>query len=397
MFVAGAGIAAGVRATRSPAPTSVPATDGDACATVPARLSCRTVTVEGRTFRYSLVGGDPASGNGVLLDPGGPGLAVLSGQHGLSALVEQHPQVTAWGAAYVLEEPWVTAPVEPGCRNALRAFYSAARLNGDADATAAALVRDCDLALPGRFGHGRELFRAAVAAIETAEGVTISTFVGASFGVVRASYIADMLTRTLLLRPYPLGAPPADVLTERAERAWLRLPDTTNVVPVPDLGVEVPDRSLPVTPFDWYSAVLSAAYVDDPSQLESLRSGDPAAIGHLSDGLWQRYGQTDLSPGYLAYLSEVCPTATGWPDPATMTDPAARVLATAHLPCRHLPSATPQPLDVDCVVIDHDDPIAPPGLLDTIRERATTVVNVATGQHHSLEGFDECLRTLQAP
>jgi hypothetical protein len=42
------------------------------------------------------------------------------------------------------------------------------------------------------------------------------------------------------------------------------------------------------------------------STVGAMSSEVRQAVGRLSDQLWQRYGETQISPAYLAMLDETC-------------------------------------------------------------------------------------------
>ncbi len=130
----------------------------------------------------------------------------------------------------------------------------------------------------------------------------------------------------------------------------------------------------PVNGFDLASAVVGAALSNQghvqalkAEQANELDNQDLHTIADLSDGLWLRYGRVDLSPAYLAYLGEVCPTYEEWgelPDAADL-DPVGRVLHASLSPCQggvvpaHEARRPPLHVSADCVVASQTDATSP--------------------------------------
>mgnify|MGYP001949671550 FL=1 len=371
----------------------------DACDGQPTREVCRSITVDGRQWRYAFYPADQETAETVIFDPGGPGVAVLSGQYQLG-MVRDH----LLGGEYnvlALEEPWVTAPVPDSCATALTAFYLALRQGAEYLDPARVLTRECDLA-GDSFGFTASGYRAAVAAILERHRLTLAGFLAHSFGSVRLAYLSgsELAPRwAIITRPYPVGVDPGELTAARVEvlRRHVGEPSVD-----PAVAVEVADRSLPVTAFDVVSAVIGTGYVTDEELADVVdhltTASDPALIGRLSDQLWMRYGVDSLSPGMLAYWSEVC-RATGAgqvPPTLDLTDPAT-VMAAAFAPC----TGRPERLSVDtratevCVTASVNDSVTPGALIERYLVGAT-VVAVSPRSHGDLSGLDRCWEDVTA-
>jgi hypothetical protein len=334
----------------------------------------------------------------IVVDLGGPGIALLAGGSNLGELAAEVPALGERFSFVFIEEPWVTEPLDDRCRESLRNFYAAARdVAADAPSHAAGLVDACDVGdRTRRWGHDAERYASAVEEIARRERLDIRGFVGQSFGDVRASYLAPgTYDWSVFLRPFPLDVNGESLLGERATLATAmaeRLAAEGRFTSGPgDLGS-----------FDLASAVLGLGYLS-PGDLERLAPGvlsgaDRASIRSLSDRVWQVYGDGDVSPAYLAYLDEVCAAATRWPVYEPGTTSVANVLAAAHLPCAAIdppPGGSREDnaltRDRSCAVVSPADPISPASLVT-----ADTLVTVDAVEHQSIAGLDECLRRVRA-
>lgn len=403
-----------VTASGGAAPTAEPIAPeavNDACLRA-ATSGCRVFEGSQREYRYLVL--DEAGAlsdvrDVVVLDLGGPGEVLFP-----SNTMELERQVRSTLGPLVdgrrvllLEEPWVGRTVPESCAGALTEFVSQLRtdLTTSGDAT---VLDECTLPIEDA-GWTAERYREALGGALAHEEARMVGFVGLSFGAVRSTYLReDTDVWKVLVRPAAApGSDAADVLAARTrsiERA-LREACTpcgasgsldaylTEVVRDLDARpLTVEQRSVPVTGFDYLSALVVSGLQSEPEQLSELLE-EPRAhagtVGQLSDALWSRYGTDAIGPGYLAYLNEVCPAYQAWAGPGSTTLIDALVHA-AHAPCSqnqvdHLvPSAA-----ADCVVTAEEDVVAPPELARTwkITNNATVSSKIAD---HWLDGASAC-------
>jgi hypothetical protein len=372
------------------------------------REPCRSVTVGGHTWRYAILRASAPTTRTALVDLGGPGEAVLSGRNGLGSLQSAHPSLAKRYNLLFVEEPWVTRTPPAGCQDALGAFYRAVRgAQGTAAARGAAVARRCSVgAEPRRWGFDPATVGSVVAAIERREGIAVSGFVGLSFASVRWSYLAGRpLDWSVLLRPFPLRARGRELVAARAQATAALTGAVASGRPSPGAaapGSGRPIRSLPVTRFDRLSALIGLAYLDR-AELDRLAPGvvngsDRATIGELSDRLWLRYGDDQISPAYLAYLDEVCGTAGSWPAPRSRVWTVADVLAAAHLPCRAVASRPlPRPATGRlCLVTSPADAVTPEALARRSFPASVAWARSADRSHSSFDGLGACLQRVGA-
>jgi hypothetical protein len=387
----------------SPSPSATPPTVSAACEAHPVRETCSSVEVGGRAVRYALLRTEAPTADTVLIDLGGPGIAVLSGQFNLAGLRAGLGGLAASVNLLVVEEPWAQQDVPAPCRAALTAFYRAVRSEPHPEGPARALSTACGIgSQPPRWGHSPQGYREAVAAIARTERLALRGVVASSFGSVRWQWLSQAPTAAtvawvVLLRPYPLGATGSELVGARAAAVTRLL--GRPLQPLTDTAT-VDARTTPVTRFDQLSAAVELGYVEDPGALAAVLDGrDLTRIARLSDALWLRYGTEDLSPGYVAYLDEVCPTGGTWPD-AEPVESVRGVLVASHLPCRSLPAAAParstQPRQPTCVVTSPRDAVTPEPLVRRTYTRWTKVafVRVAGLAHGSFDGVEQCLAKL---
>lgn len=378
------------------------------CTAHPVREACSVVEAQGRSWRYALLPAE-RSEQAIIVDPGGPGLAILSGVARLGEFASSYPELSRLSEQHsllFLEEPWVTRELDDACRRALRSFYEALRsAPPSAPLPAEQIVHDCRLGTgQSVWGFSPRDYQAVLGAIEQAEGIDIVGFVGLSFGSARWSYLEGdtKLEWATLVRPFPVGVSGTEIVARRAEMIEAIVErEAKNLGPATAPPPTTRARSLPVTDFDRASARVALGYLDPVESAELapgvLNGQDTEAIGSLSDDLWQRYGETDLSPAYLAYLDEVCTIAQDWPAELDAVDTVVDVLTAAHLPCQYVPysSAAPRsdatPPRRTCLVLSPNDPVSPVAPLDLI-ENGVAVVEARSADHGSVEGLDECLR-----
>jgi len=372
------------------------------CQAAPTREQCSSVKVDGRAVRYALYRAPVATQETLLVDVGGPGVAVLSGLEGLGALAQALGPSGAKFNLLFIEEPWVTASMPRKCDDALSGYYRVVR-SGASDVTSEArrLIDDCGVG-QGRWGFSRASLVSSLEAIKSSEKITVRRFLGFSFGSVRWSYLhgPDWLS-SILVRPFPLGVPGDRII---AARVTALEQDTVAPAAPRAAGVVVEGRSLPVTAFDLASARVQMSYLppeqrDRVARLMSQGKGHKAA-GQLSDRLWGRFGKERLAPSMLAYLDEVC-QASSWPASRVGVSPGS-VLAALTAPCRWVPGVRPdreptlRPPEVGrlCVVVGDSDPVVPGALMEqelTPLPDRTTLLKVPERDHTAVSGLQECL------
>jgi hypothetical protein len=406
--------------------TSAPAAPLPSCEGVK-QDACRQLTDPGAgPVRYALLGparstGDPV----VLVDLGGPGIS-LFGRHwpdGLAA--ELGPRYAGLRLA-VLEEPWVRHDQSDACRRVSARFLTGMRtapVGGPFEPPASVAAAGGELTGVCGTGWGwtPQRFAAAVRAVERAERVHITGYVGVSFGARRLGYLESVPGWAVLADPAPRTMTAAEYLDARHDAALAalarRCPEcgsgpaltarldalarTLDAHPVP-----VRARSVPLTGPDLGAALLSLAYQPDPvarragRALTSAVGTEDRLLGTLADLVWNRYGTMDLSPAYLAYAEETCPSLAGWrralarPAP----DPVAAVLARIHAPClaARAPAVPPVPVPADtCVSNAAEDGVAPSSFADTWRDVSLRITRPGGG-HGDGSGIAACLDALSA-
>ena len=340
-------------------------------------------------YRY-FVAGNAAADSAVVIDLGGPGLA-LGSTALLDDFVAALPQALVEEHRFLaFEEPWAYQPdATPECADAAGDWLRASR-----DALSHS-VEDVLLAAPSslreacgpelrRSGWSPSTYREAVAAALDDQGVPLAGFIGASFGGARRLYLDDGLapTWTILVDPAPPGGSLAELLRDRSDAARQALvvycPTCTDerieaaAAALDANPVALEGRSFPVSGADLKSAIavgakqppqiqqgLAAAVSGTPLTTETLRT-----VAQTSDAAWGRFGTDGVAPSSLAYFSEVCAAYPGDPtyEPDASSASIASTLATLHSPCigadaGGLPSPAVQAL---CIVAHTGDIIAGP-------------------------------------
>lgn len=375
----------------APAPSAVTCTsrprvrDGDLCG---------TVTVGARTYRYALMRTTGSRRETIVVDPGGPGISALA-HNGVRALVQTYAgEVSQQRNVLVLEEPWVTAPVLPECDTAVSQYYRSFS-SGQPSHSAAMQVRDkCELAAPGRYGLAAD-YASILSAIAQRDGLVLEGFVGASFGSVRLDYAVQGGIRfrwAVLVRPYPVDTPMAELHAARAEAVDLAFP--AQAMPAARL-----ESGPSATPADVVAARVASGQLGDLPRTQEQ-------VIDRARGLWQAYGVDSISYSLLAYWDEVCRLST--PDSAGSWDGSAAdtrgFLASFHAPCDGLGpveerAATPKGFSAPrlCVVSAAKDSVTPGALVHaSYRRKAEQWVESAESAHTSVDGIARCIRSVQA-
>lgn len=373
-------------------PTSRPVTAApDACAKLPLPRDgefCQDLTFDGTTYRYALVRADPASTSTVLVDPGGPGISALAGPGPFRIAEPLGPELDI--NMLVIEEPWVTATLPDGCSEALTDLYRTVTEEHRIDP--GSLAERCPLA---QAGLPLDRYGALLDAIEDAEEIDVDAFYGSSFAAVRwAAADPDRFTWTVLNRPYPLGvdgaaltAARADLLDDALRQVEADIPDRPRLDTL--VGAQLDERSLPISVLDVVSARVAAGGSGIPPD-------GPGDVATLSDQLWGRYGERELSGSVLAYWAEVCAATGGFDQGGWDGTPQdlRGFLTMFHQPCSHVPSVPlapggDQPV---CVVVADGDAVAPVALSEAAFTAAdATIIRSADGRHDSTDGVAACL------
>ncbi|UQU65773.1 hypothetical protein COUCH_05490 [Couchioplanes caeruleus] len=376
----------------------------DVCVDFPSRAECRQATAGGRSWRYTLHRPARATKETVIVDFGGPGVPVLSDDY-LSGFVTQAPQVFDRYNVIAVDEPWSTRAVDPACRQSLSEFASAIRSTptGPALRQAGALRDTCDIQ-HGRWGFTPESYRQVIDAVGRKENLSYVGFIGHSFGSMRLRYLqAGPMRRTLrwaaLSRPYPVGVTGATLLTQRAEAMSTFLKSHMRAEPT----VQSPrSGGASVTRFDALSAEVEIGYLAADGQAQAaadIAAGNHDVTSRLSDQLWQRYGDGDMSPAYLAQLDELC-GAVRLELPESYRNPAD-ILAAQLLPCS--PDEKPDAARLSlgstplCVAAAAGDTVSPAVLVRAAFKDAsakTVWVALRDRSHTGDSGIDKCLTML---
>jgi hypothetical protein len=253
----------------------------------------------------------------------------------------------------------------------------------------------------GSWGFAPDQYVRDLRAIANAEKLELTGFLGYSFGDVRYAYAQDLGFRwAVFVRPYPLGVAGTEIVAARAGAVTAVLARARKLPPQPDATAA--PRSLPVVPFDSLSAQVALSYLDETSLAkfgrEVVDSTNTARIGSLSDDLWKRYGTAQLSPGYLAYLEEVCQSTPGWPAIHVIATPAD-VIAASTSPCTAPSRQVRMSIGgraAVCVVTSRTDPVLPASLAQPMltAHRAWRHVPSRSSDHASSDGVGECLASV---
>lgn len=360
---------------------------------------CFTIESGGSVWRYAYYPGASETNETVIFDPGGPGVSVLSGQYNLEQLRME------LGSEYhllVVEEPWVTAEIPEECTAESSNYYRSLR---EDLVISPANAHDWGAACSAaniRLGFTAESYAATLEAIVAKHNLDPVGFLGHSFASARLAYLTDTsvgksLQWAVISRPFPVGTSIDELIESRAaavkdylgEFAFEHDPD------------EIDTRSLAVTDFDYWSALIGLGYVHDDNLLlaiNALSSGtDPATVGALSDQLWMRYGIDSISPGMVAQMQEVCsatlPSESSTESIPRIDDGPEGILTAQMLPCTSFGASTDnlgfqENLPI-CVAISNQDLVAPADLANKYFQ-PYEIVETASRSHGSSDGWEEC-------
>lgn len=379
------------------------------CGANPVREPCLDIYVPAAgNFRYALLKAPTPTPDTVIVDFGGPGLAVLSGAVNLGAFQGTFTQLSHRYNILVLEEPWVTQVPPDDCATATSRLYQAVHDRAiQITDRAAAMAKACGLALPEFAGNPVEhigwgfdpaKYGVVVDAITARHELAIKGFVAQSWGSVRLAYLSRTdLEFAVLVRPFPVGADARTLQRHRTEAINRTLPAPVHTISATQLD----GRSPPVNHVDQLSAIIELGYVDDEyfntTAMSVLTGKDAAEIGRLSDELWTRYGQDTLSPARLAEWQEVCGAVALPPTLRAGIHSIPDVLAAGFAPCHALQVHKPPQVAArhNCIVTSALDTVTPQKLIQEqyafIAEGHITWIESKQRSHTSLDGLTECL------
>jgi len=252
----------------------------------------------------------------------------------------------------------------------------------------------------GVYGWNRETYRNVVTAIESKEHIHTLDMAALSFGSVRYSYIDDKIRTAALVRPAAApGTANQVVVAARALQLWKSIVNECDgCVTIADAkaqldrvlkryaagGLTTPGRSVPLTDFDVASALVASAINPGAGPALGWKSKaatvDAVNAGVLSDALWERVGEEDVSPALVAYADEYC---QAYPGTAVeiADDPVATVLAEPAT-CAGRKAETHKPKPVACLIAGTNDMSAPAALARTWQVKASgTRVTTRSSQH----------------
>ncbi|GHC71642.1 hypothetical protein GCM10007079_04200 [Nocardiopsis terrae] len=375
----------------------------DPCKDPTPKEDCSFVSTSIGEFRYRIIRGtgDVAA----VVDVGGPGSSILSGDVNLNDLTSSLSLPEDYSVIFI-EEPWVRKPTSDECKSGLSNFYMNSRDPGGPNKEEADnLVEACEIrAGGGNWGFSSNTYSEVVAAIEESESVSVNGFLGYSFGSARLSYLENWeFDWVSLIRPFPVGASGTKLMESRSNQVGNIYEKIKHNSEEEIISKDAPSRSIEVDEFDYLSAEIAVGYLDSEDissysgQLNS-RSNDYLA-GQLSDSFWMRYGEMSISPGYLAYLSEVCAVSDGWEPTSYSEHSHMSILEGMHLPCSSIDSEEggKSILSISaenfCIVVADADPLTEPWLVrDSFGSIENgTWINSEEVSHSSSDGTTECL------
>jgi hypothetical protein len=181
--------------------------------------------------------------------------------------------------------------------------------------------------------------------------------------------------------------------TQFLEERALRVDEALGDAPLDPKGREPEERSVPLVAVDYVAARVAAS-------ANGTSPADRRQVGALSDSIWRRYRELDLSPAVVAYWAEVCAALPSWPRngwSGVATDTYG-FLSSFHGPCSDVGYDGPI-IDGDrgttCVVLSPRDSVSLAGQSDEyLRARASTVVTSDVARHDSLDGLVPCLESV---
>jgi hypothetical protein len=358
------------------------------------REACNQIDVEGNPYRYSIhTAGNKETRQTVVVDLGGPGIPILSGDFLLSSFAKDNGIPAGDYNLLFIEEPWVTQPFPTHCRLALENFYESARnLSTQHSGNAITVSNSCELQ-NGNWGHHPEIYQSAVQKISTAEDLDIVGFLGHSFGSVRWSYLKDVhFEWAILVNPFPLNTDLKEIIDHRG--------DGTAHLLGKDSNQAFSERAHP-EPFDTFSASLQLGYLEESrrSALESsLWEGDAEAISQASNDTWSSYSDSNIYPSYLALLEETCKfNFNSLPSVESIKD-SKDILYLLHSPCTENQNNNQLSHNSNkiCIATSEHDIVSSHELVkrtfeNMMPQNQTTIVETTEENHSSMAGLSDCL------
>ncbi len=181
---------------------------------------------------------------------------------------------------------------------------------------------------------------------------------------------------------HPSDCASAEVLTTTAERVTRLDIDTA-------ADVEFGFLALAYAPSQEWERFLAALTTDSP---------DTGLLSALSDNLWNRTDEFDISPAYLAYLSEVCSAYVEWNNVKEPDDAIGHALWSLHRPCagwEHISAAVARdaPPKVSCIGFSRKDPVSSDAVAEQWIIYANPLSKVVTDEpgHDGTQALAECL------
>ncbi len=366
-------------------------------------------------YRY-YVAGNPSANSAVVIDLGGPGLALGSADV-LDSFVEALPKPLLDEYRLIaLEEPWTYKPnPSSACEKAAEQWLregraTLSRTSENSLAEAASRMRQaCDPELE-HGGWNPMSYRAAVTSALQNEDVALDGYIGASFGSVRRLYLDEAVSPawTILVDPAPPDGSLGNLLRDRAAAANQALADYCPGCSDHDVAaaaaaldanpVAIEGRSLPVSGADLRSAIAVGA--KQPQQIQqalALATGGAEqtidvlrVVAQTSDAAWGRFGTLSVAPSSLAYYSEVCAAYPG-EAPAEPSLAIGSALSVLHSPCKGEGSGLPAPrIEQLCIVAHKNDVIAGPATERWLGAYPDAVVHELSSGPHGSPDVVEC-------
>jgi hypothetical protein len=356
---------------------------------------CAIIDLGDQRYRYALIR-RPGAAKTVVVDPGGPGVAVLGAGYPREIVdFFQDENVL------LVDEPWATAASMPSCDAALSSWYEALRATWPrpdrelVDTKIEKIITDCGLfGNDPAWGFSPQQYRALLTAITDKNQLHLDTFVGFSFGSARWDYSADLFDRGWLVSPFPVGMPAQQYVNIEAS---VRAPGLDRKI----LGGTVRGRSLPISELDLAAAQAESLYLPPPARFSLFGGGDEGyLVGRLADQFMGRYGVNSISRNVLAFWQETCPALNGWGtlqvSPShDLRGEMLRVCAVAGT--RLMPNAISDVKQPSCVVAVRGDGVTPwetATWLNQMRHWATNFV--ISGGHANGAGVERCARDASA-
>jgi hypothetical protein len=160
-------------------------------------------------------------------------------------------------------------------------------------------------------------------------------------------------------------------------------------------STDIANRSVPVTEFDVASALVAAGISTAEEPALGWRADsddvDQNVVAQLSDALWMRIGEQDVSPALVAYADEYCQAYSG----AVIrggTDPIREILGAPSLCTGRSGQPHQKPRPVSCLIVGVNDSSAPAVLAKTWSVKAGGKTVSAKSRKHWFTDVDKCTK-----